>query len=107
MKRYSPHYWTNASCSCEASQEDLWEADDHITAASATTMRFEFEVPCAITEQLRSSNLRSSQGAKFVEPGMLDQQTLRSVRRISWPPGRQYFGKVCTDSLALAFGGAL
>jgi hypothetical protein len=76
-------------CSYTEAQEilatdDLWEAEDHIIAASATPMRFKFKVPFAITQKLR---FITSAGAvppvTDMKTGCLHQQTLRRVRELS------------------------
>src|SRR5271165_5769115 len=67
--------------------EDLWEAEDHIVAESpAPIMRRKFDVPLtlAITEQLRFEGSEESKALHFVEPGILDQQTLRGVRELDY-----------------------
>jgi hypothetical protein len=64
--------------------DDLWDAKDHIIAASATPMRFEFKVPIDITEKLLF--IRKSGAVErpvFKKSGYLDQQTLRCVRKLS------------------------
>jgi hypothetical protein len=65
---------------------DLWEAEDHIVSESPAPMRREFDVPLplAITEQLRFEGSEESKAAHFVEPGILDQQTLRGVRELDY-----------------------
>jgi hypothetical protein len=66
--------------------EDLWEAEDQIVAEAATPIRptFEVPVPLAITEQLRFESYPQSKSPRFVEPGILDQQTLRGVRELNY-----------------------
>jgi hypothetical protein len=63
-------------------EEDLWEADDHVIAASATAMHFDLEVPLAITQRLLFVDSKSSKPLRFVQPGILDAQTLRGVRQL-------------------------
>ena len=66
--------------------ENLWEADDHIVAESPAPIRSTFEVPLplAITEQLRFEGSEGSKSLRFVEPGVLHQQTLRGVRELDY-----------------------
>jgi hypothetical protein len=62
--------------------DNLWDAQEHIIAASATPMRFDFEVPTVITEHLLFVASGVSKPLRFDEPGHLDQQTLRPVREL-------------------------
>jgi hypothetical protein len=61
---------------------ELWQARDHLIAASATPMRFDLEVPLSITERLLFIASKSSKLLFFREPGVLNQQTLRGVREL-------------------------
>ena len=63
--------------------EGLWEAEDHIVAESPAAIRptFEVPVPLKITEQLRFQSYPQSKSLRFVEPGILNQQTLRASWR--------------------------
>jgi hypothetical protein len=65
---------------------NLWEAEDHIVAEFPAPVRrsFEVPVPLAITEQLRFVSNPQSKSLRFVEPGILDQQTLRGVRELDY-----------------------
>ena len=62
--------------------EDLWEASEHVIAREATPMNFDLRVPLEITTRLRLASGKRSMPLKFVEPGRLDQQTLRGVREL-------------------------
>jgi hypothetical protein len=64
--------------------EDLWPAEDHVIAKSPAAIRptFEVPVPLKITEQLRFQSYPQSKALRFVEPGIVDQQTLRGVREL-------------------------
>src|SRR6266498_1960099 len=56
--------------------EGLWKASEHIVALAATPMRFDVEVPLALTAGLRFMTTKSSRPLKFAVLGQLDQQTL-------------------------------
>jgi hypothetical protein len=66
--------------------EDLWPAEDHVLAETPATIRrrFEVPVPLKITEQLRFQSYPENKSLRFVEPGILDQQTLRGVRELDY-----------------------
>jgi hypothetical protein len=66
--------------------EDLWPAEDHIIAESPAHIRPTFEVPIPLTiaQQLRFESYPQSKSLRFVEPGVLDQQTLRGVRELDY-----------------------
>jgi hypothetical protein len=80
--------------------EGLWEAEDHIVAESPAPVRpsFEFPVPLAITEQLRFKSYPQSKPLRFVEPGILDQQTLRGVRELDYGSAQLLDKFLSTDS---------
>jgi hypothetical protein len=61
---------------------DPWEARDHILAACATRARFDFEVPLEVTKRLLFQSSKFSKPPLFIEPGVLDHQTLRGVREL-------------------------
>lgn len=61
---------------------DLWEASEHIVASEATSMCFDRSVPLPITTNLRFAQKKGFNTLKFVEPGQLDQQTIRVVRQL-------------------------
>jgi hypothetical protein len=67
--------------------ENLWSAGDHIVAEYPAPIRRSFEVPVpfATTKQLRFESSQGSRALHFVEPGVLDQQTLRGVRELDYP----------------------
>ncbi len=71
-----------AAGALECHVDDLWEADDHLIAASATPIQFEFEVPLVVTKRLMFLSSRSSKPPLFKESGVLYQQTLRGVREL-------------------------
>jgi len=62
--------------------DDLWDASEHVVALQATPMRFDRPVRLKITAGLRFVNRNGSKTLYFVEPGKLDQQTLRGVREL-------------------------
>jgi hypothetical protein len=66
--------------------KDLWEAEDHIIAESPAPIRptFEVPIPLTITQQLRFESYPQSKPLRFIEPGILDQQTLRGVRELDY-----------------------
>lgn len=66
--------------------DNLWPAEDHIIAESPAPIRrtFEVPVPLTITQQLRFESYPQSKSLRFVEPGILDQQTLRGVRELDY-----------------------
>lgn len=63
--------------------ENLWEANDHIVAESATTMNFDNRVPDDVVISLRFASGTKVVPLKFKSPGIIDQQTLRGVRELS------------------------
>jgi hypothetical protein len=66
--------------------EDLWAAEDHVLAKTPAFIRrsFEVPVPLTITQQLRFRSYPENKSLRFVEPGILDQQTLRGVRELDY-----------------------
>jgi hypothetical protein len=57
-------------------------ADEYVIAASATPMHFHIEVPVEVTEKLLFIASPHSKRLHFVEPGVLDKQTLRGIREL-------------------------
>lgn len=73
-------------CGQEQAQAELlyevWKATDHLMAESATRMRFDFEVPLRVAKRLLFQSSKGSKPPLFIEPGVLDKQTLRGVREL-------------------------
>jgi len=60
--------------------ENLWDAREHIISDHGSPMRFNRTVPSSIIKRLQFGN---DKALKFVRPGILDDQTLRGVRRLT------------------------
>ena len=56
--------------------------DEYVIATSATPMHFHIEVPLEVTEKLLFVASPHSKPLRFVEPGVLDKQTLRGIREL-------------------------
>ncbi len=63
--------------------EDMWDAEDHLIASSATPMAFDRLVPLETTERLRFLTGSGSQPLFFQVPGRLDKQTVRGRRELA------------------------
>jgi hypothetical protein len=71
-----------AAATLRRSPEELWEAEEHIVAASATPMRFNLKVPSRLTRQLTFISGGIPKRPTFKSKDYLDGQTLRGVREL-------------------------
>ncbi len=62
--------------------DDLWNAEEHILASTATPKDFTLEVPVKVAKRLRFITSSKSKTLRFVDDTHLDKQTLRSVRQL-------------------------
>lgn len=64
-------------------EETPWEVDDHLLARTCTAMRFDRVVPAETAAALLFLGLDGEVAPKFDAPGVLNDQTLRGVRRLT------------------------
>jgi hypothetical protein len=76
---------------------ELWQARDHLIAASATPMRFDHRAPLFVAS-------KSSKLLFFRKPGVLDQQTLRGVRELDHASAGLLDELLPTDELIYLIG---
>jgi 5-methylcytosine-specific restriction protein A len=62
--------------------EDLWKANEHIVASSATPMHFHLKVDLELTKRLQFKTTEGIQTPKIKPSGHLVEQTLRTVREL-------------------------
>lgn len=60
-----------------------WAASDHLLARSCTAMRFDRPVSGDMSSRLRFEGPKGPTALKFKAAGVLDEQTLRGVRRLT------------------------
>lgn len=75
-----------AALEMKCKPSDLWDAAEHIIASKftpTTEEHWDLQVPTNITEQLEFVSGDEIKGLKFKSKNYLDQQTLRSVRRLT------------------------
>lgn len=62
--------------------KNLFKASDHLLARRVTPLDYALSVPLQITARLKFFLGRRLSSLKFTEPGRLDTQTLRGIRRM-------------------------
>ena len=72
-----------AAAALGTTPDHLWEADDHVVADAATPMDFDRQVPLSVAEQLRFVSGDDEPKPMKFKGGMIDQQTMRGVRRLT------------------------
>lgn len=87
---------------------DLWNALDHIVASESTPLDWSFEVPSNITETLEFVSPTGSDNSRlfFKSSGILDQQTLRGVRRLA-PESAALLDDILGPLVSLASAGSI
>lgn len=64
-------------------QEDLYDASQQIIGSEGTPMKWDLEVPLAITKRLEFIQKKVISQLKFDSNGLLDKQTLRPIRMLT------------------------